>query len=954
MIHRSSRLLAGASTFALALTFAGAAFAQSEIQEVVVTATRITASGYEAPTPTTILGAEEIARQGQSNIFSAVNTLPSLMGSTGTTVGNTTTSAGNTGLSSFGIHGLGTIRTLTLLDGQRVVPAYNTGVTDISQFPQLLIERVDVVTGGASASYGSDAVAGVVNFVTNKRFTGFKANALTGISTYGDNKSATLQAAGGTAFAGGRGHVTVSGEYSIEKGVNEGYTGVGCESGRNDRCWYQARALLQRTIAGTPAGQPQFIATDNAQPIQFGRFGLITAGPLRGIAFGPGGQPYQYQYGSPQIGAFAIGGQQDANVGAGTTLAAPLRRANLYTRLSYDITPKTNVWTTVMWSEVDTRNVPTIHAFRPANLTIQCDNAFLAQSVRDACVANNITSFQFGTANGNIPVNQTVRNDRVLWRFVAGADGRFDLGGKEWTWNTYFQHGENDTTVRVSNIWLNNYYNAAIDAVMGPNGTIVCRNPVARAQGCVPLNALGDNKPSDGALAWLYPDTPFQVTDERQEVFAFTLNGEPFSLWAGPVSIATGFEWREEAYKVKGDPRGDGGTTDPLLDPNGNNWYAGNFHSAVGKYSVREAFIEAAIPLFDNAAWGNADLSLAGRATHYSTSGSVETWKVGLTWDTPLDGLKFRGLRSRDIRAPNLGELFAAEIVRNGNVNNPFTGTADAVFDIARGNTELVPERSLNTQFGVVYQPEWLPGFQASVDYYRIHVKDIIGSLGGQTIVELCQQGFQPQCDAIITDPPGRDPRTTPFLSVINQAFNLASVKTDGFDIEASYQFTLEDLVPGRFTIRGLATNVASYKTDTGIPGRAVLDSAGMNAGSTPDWKLMAMQTYDNDRWSVTLTERWISDGVLNSNYIECQSGCPLPTSNYPTINDNHMDGAFYVDLGGSYRVNDAWQAYFKIDNLLNKEPEQIAFTSPTGLRVNPALYDIVGRMYRLGFRVAY
>jgi outer membrane receptor protein involved in Fe transport len=230
----------------------------------------------------------------------------------------------------------------------------------------------------------------------------------------------------------------------------------------------------------------------------------------------------------------------------------------------------------------------------------------------------------------------------------------------------------------------------------------------------------------------------------------------------------------------------------------------------------------------------------------------------------------------------------------------------------------------------------------------------MIGSLGIQTVVDLCGQGFQAQCDAIITDPPGGDPTKVQYRDVINQAFNLASVFTDGVDIEASYQFSLEDLVPGRFTFRALVTHVNSYKTNTGIPGRPIVDSAGMNGGNTPDWKVVGMQTYDNDKWSVTLTERWVSSGVLNSTYIECQSSCPLPTFNNPTINDNHLDGALYVDLGGSYQVTDNWQAYFKIDNLLNKDPEQIPITSPSGLRVNPTIYDTIGRMYRVGFRVSY
>src|SRR5690349_18031124 len=175
---------------------AGAASAQTAtpseaptatVSEIVVTGTRIRSTGFTAPTPTQVLGQADLERAAQPNIFTAITQLPSLQGSTGATTGTFSTSSGQQGLSSFSLRGLGTIRTLTLLDGQRVVPANVTGVPDISLFPQLLVERVDVVTGGASASYGSDAVGGVVNFITNKKFEGFKANVLTGVTTYVDN-----------------------------------------------------------------------------------------------------------------------------------------------------------------------------------------------------------------------------------------------------------------------------------------------------------------------------------------------------------------------------------------------------------------------------------------------------------------------------------------------------------------------------------------------------------------------------------------------------------------------------------------------------------------------------------------------------------------------------------------------------------------------------------------------
>ena len=217
-------------------------------EQVIVSATRITSTGFNAPTPTTVISAELIAKSAQPSVFETVTMLPALQGSTGPEVNTNATSTGLNGLSAFALRGLGTMRTLVLLDGQRVVPANVTGITDISEFPQLLIQRIDVVTGGASASWGSDAVAGVINFITDKDFTGVKANILGGITTYGDDANITAQAAAGTRFAGGRGHVEVSGEYSNTAGVHP--------QARRQRLWHRAGLWHRRPRLGHRARHP--------------------------------------------------------------------------------------------------------------------------------------------------------------------------------------------------------------------------------------------------------------------------------------------------------------------------------------------------------------------------------------------------------------------------------------------------------------------------------------------------------------------------------------------------------------------------------------------------------------------------------------------------------------------------------------------------------------------------
>src|SRR5688500_9137350 len=204
--------------------------ARGGLEEIMVTGTRIMTDGYNAPTPTSVISADAVVANAQPNIFTTVAQLPSLQGSTGTATNTFSTSSGQQGLSSFSLRGLTPIRTLTLLDGQRVVGANVTGVPDVSLFPQLLIERVDVVNGGASSSYGSDAVGGVVNFITNTRFQGVKGNVQGAITNYEDNETIVAQVAAGSNFFDGRLHVVGSVEYHDEKGVGPGPLGIGLRS----------------------------------------------------------------------------------------------------------------------------------------------------------------------------------------------------------------------------------------------------------------------------------------------------------------------------------------------------------------------------------------------------------------------------------------------------------------------------------------------------------------------------------------------------------------------------------------------------------------------------------------------------------------------------------------------------------------------------------------------------
>jgi outer membrane receptor protein involved in Fe transport len=932
------------------------------VSEIVVTGTRIQTTGFTAPTPTSVIGESQIQNNAQPNVFATIVQLPSLQGSSGSTTNTFSTSSGQQGLSSFSLRGLGTIRTLTLLDGQRVVGAYYTGVTDVSLFPQLLIQRVDVVNGGASASYGSDAVGGVVNFITDTKFTGLKGNVQAGISKYNDNEQGLVQLAGGRSFAGDRLRVVGSVEWAKENGVGPGDFGVDLAG---DRDWFTQTTMINRNV--TNDGSPQYVVRDYVQPYAYTKYGLISAGPLQGIAFDQNGQPFQFQYGSggvpskaangAVIGCFpgaCVGGDLSGNVDSGRTLQSKIERKVAYGRVGYDFADNNEAYLSFNLGQVETSNQP-VNGMNKTGLTLQCSNPYVPASVQAACATAGITSFQYGTSNAVLP-NTKVHTDRRQYRVVGGLKGKFGLFNKDWTYDAYYEHGVNKTAIDVDHILLTPRFNQAIQATT-LNGAIVCANPVARASGCQPLNIFGGKPPSAAALAYVQPEAgPFQRLRMTQDVASLNFSGAPIDLWAGPLSVAFGAEYRREFYTVRADPYGAGVAdrspnsgaypADPLMSTLGNNWHAGNYKNGNGAYNVKEAYLEVDLPLFDNDTAGRANFNAAARVTDYSTSGTVWTWKTGGTWDTPIEGLRLRGVTSRDVRAPNLSELFAAPVTTTlPNFFDPANNRSVVAIQNAVGNPNLTPEIARNTQLGVVLaNPPWLPGFSASFDYYKIKIDDVVSSLGADQIVDYCFRNILPEtCGTYnLNNPNGPN-----YINV--QSFNLASWKTSGFDIEASYRWQQPLGLSGNFTLRALATHIREFITDTGLPGTVPVDSAGVNQGSTPNWKWLAIQTYEGDRFSLTVQERWFTDGTFGNQYVVCAPGaCPVSTANAPTIDKNFMAGAFYMDIGGTYNVRQDVTAYFKVDNLFDREPAK----SPN--YANPALYDIVGRMYRAGVRFKF
>ena len=806
-----------------------------------------------------------------------------------------------------------------LIDGRRVAGANSSGVVDINTIPQQLIERVDVVTGGASAAYGSDAVTGVVNFVLNKKFTGLMVDGSLGITQEGDGATRKLEATFGTSFAGSRGHFIVSGLISDQDGIFE----------QGTRSWYRGTKLVGNPVAGGPTR----IYADNVNLSTATAGGLIirtpSNGSLQGIQFGPGGVPQPFNFGVQSATAnLMIGGDRN-DIAAFIPISAEVKNRDAYARLSFEVSPSLTVFAEGSYGRSRIYN-PAVHQFKLGNLTIQRDNAFLPDSIRARMVTEGITSLRVGTWNQDIGKLE-VRNGIDTYRGVIGLEGK--LGGS-WTWNAYGQYGRTDATNAVGNETITARYNQAIDAVRDASGAIVCRNP---ANGCVPLNILGTGVASRAAIDWS-TGTAFRQSRIEQAVAAASVQGEPFSTWAGPVSVAVGAEYRKESTHE---------TADPLSITS--SYFSGNFKPTNGSYNVKEAFFETVIPLAKDVPFlRSLELNGAVRATDYSTSGYVTTWKLGVTW-RPVNDLLIRGVRSRDIRAPNIADLFANVPVTQA-VTDPFNGgRSDTVLAfLSSGNPNLKPEIASNLGLGAVYSPSWLPGFQVSVDYYRISIAGGITTLASssQQAVDLCFRGVSVLCPFITRDAAGR------ITQVRLAGVNAGSIVTDGFDIEASYR---HDVGPGKITLRGLLNITQKLAVDTGITQK---DYAGEVANQTspfgalaayfPNMQGSASVTYQQGGATLNLIGRYIGEGVVDNTFTAAD------------ISRNKVSAVFYLNGAASYRFKDVKgspELYFAVDNLLNTDPPVVAPLAGNpqlNSGTSPGLYDTVGRAFRVGVRAKF
>ncbi len=931
--------------------------ADSAVDDIIVTGSRVARSGFDAPTPTKMLSTEQFQARGLANVGDFLGEIPAFRASS--SASTNPQNSGGSGQNFADLRGLGNIRTLTLVDGRRHVPTSANGQVDLNLIPTILINRVEVVTGGASAAWGSDAVSGVVNIILDKRMQGLRGDISYGITQYGDNAERQISLAYGTDFADGRGHFVIGGDYVNASGIDTYW----------DRDWGREQHGLVTYPSSRPAGTPSRMWARGVTQINQAYGGVITgvnadtnpnngADVLRGLQFGPGGALIPFTYGEA-VGSNAInfsGGNDGLNQYTNLQAVVPVERYVGMAHLEYELSDAITVFAEGSYGKSGANFTAPTARDAGNGVTIRRDNYFIPDALDDILTTNAINSFgvarfynDFGRVNAN--------NQNETYRILGGASG--DLGGS-WSWDAYFQYGRNQFDARIHNHRIEQNFRYAVDAIEDPlTGDPMCRDAGARAQGCQPINIFGVGSPSQAAIDYVTGTQSYRVKT-TQRAAAANLNGQPFETWAGPVSMALGVEYRKESADA---------VSDPIAQASGFNY--GNPKAFKGSYEVKDAYVETVVPLAREMPFAySLELNGAVRFTDYSTSGGVRTWKIGGTYE-PVPDLKLRATRSRDVRAPNNNELFSSTN-SSAQLRNPVTGitTLTRVSNIP--NPGLRPEEADTLTFGAVFSPTFLDGFRLSVDYYDIKIGGVITALDAPQILDNCGNELRtgtPGFFCGFVDITGSGANTV--IDGVNvQLLNLASLRARGIDFDASYRLRLGS---GSLITRLAGTYAIDLKTDNGegvpvtydangvIQNRgSVINRAGQVGGftsgansgatNTPHWVLNGSITYAGERLTGTLQGRYVGGGAIDKALVGPDSSDYNPASPI-SIANNRVDDRFYLNMSLQYLVTQngprKLSFYGVVNNLTNVDP-------PFPAQGVSGVYDRFGRTFKVGARFVY
>lgn len=929
---------------------------------IVVTGTR-TRSGFNAPTPTMVVGEAEFQQRAVTNVYSLLSELPAFNSRlSGASNGIRTQTVGQT---FADLRGLGSPRTLVLVDGRRFVPSVpassvgNPYQVDLNLIPSLMIDRVDIVTGGASAQWGSDAVAGVVNLVLKKRFEGVQGELQSGISQRGDAAEFRTGIVAGFSFGESRGHVVVSGDYTR----NDGIKGYRSRDWADDYCQFFTDAGA--TVAN---GRARQTLRCNTQPGNYTAGGLIVnttniatdqRNQLIGLQFDSATAVSQFVRGefnpATTITTFAAnqaGGNNEDRTR--NSLMPAVERAVFFGRAEYEFSEALNFFAAGSYgvSTGSSTRLPSrdrTGIYDPATASgslvrIYADNPYIPAALRPLIPAPATASTatppaaSFTLARVNYDNFEPITNLKdKAYTVATGFNG--DLGGG-WSWDSSYTYGHNDYFVESLGSRNRALYALAADAIRNPANPsqIICRSTLTNPNnGCVPVNLFGEGSPSLAAQNY-YTGVSWARVIYQQHAAQINIQGEPFSTWAGPVAIAVGAEIRHEKIET---------TVDSISVTNV--YDSGLGSDFRGDFTVKEGYLEATVPLLSNMPGAKSFVANgAVRHADYSGFGGATTWKVGATWE-PFDGLLLRVGQSLDIRAPSLYELnvpssISVSTVRLRGIDYPGVRVSN------EGNRNLVPEEARTLTVGGSYQPRFIPGLRLSVDYYEINLAGVIAAVGRIQIADNCTAGIQSACALLTFDSAGA------LIGVRDQFVNLSSYRTSGFDIAASYD---RPLFGGNLALRANATFVDKFLVSIPtVPGQppVVVDRSNTinsnNEGNNPSWRMTSSATYSDDHFSLTGQLRFVGKGKYDPTLREVATATLPPDI---TPEQNNVPAYFLFNLSGIFNVlpDQKVQLFWVVNNVFDKNPPIVPALT-TLLQTNGAFYDVVGRFYKVGVRFKF
>lgn len=931
--------LRGGSALFLSMAVMGSAMAQEPVAEeaeaIVVTGSRIARPDVESNSPVNVISQDEIKYSSTVETEQLLNALPQAVAGAGAQ-----SNSGN-GSATVNLRNLGTVRTLVLQNGRRIVGASQDGVVDLNMIPTSLISRVEVVTGGASAVYGSDAMAGVVNFVTKDDFEGFEIGGSYGISDEGDAERYNIDLTVGGNFADGRGNMVFHGSY-YDRSMVKG-------SARDHATVFLADAIVD--------GKPVLVPSGNGVTPQ----GTIFSPSLVGLK-----DPYGNTIGTAGI-FFAPEGWRAYKTSDGfndrpyTNLQMPMQRWQGSVIGHYDVTD--NV--TAFWegSYVHSKINSTLGAvpmsssgFIPG-FQLDLRNPYLDPTLRDFLSVNM-------DADGNnlVPVNinrrlldggsRTSDQTRDFYRFVVGLKG--DLTDRL-KWEVFYNQGQTKVTdVQGGGVLIDNFANGFLT---NPNDPTKCASADPK---CVVLNPFGLNSLTPEMMNYIYTDLT-NITTIRQKQLGASLTGSLFSLPAGDVGISIGAEYRKESSAFN---------PDQLYIQGKALSRSAGLSKTAGSFDVAELYGELYVPILADMP-GVELLAFEGglRFSDYSTAGSVWSYKLGGEY-SPFRGLKFRGLYQRAVRAPNVVELYS------GKTNNAFQavdfcnagperttaerdfcvntlGVPAAVADVFQqenqqiravtgGNPNLQEETSDTWSVGAVIRPDFVPNLQLTVDYYNIKIVDAIGSFGGglQSVITACNANLSADnvfCAPLRNRTPDGQLFDVPLLNA-----NIANMKATGVDFRLDYRHnvgagSLNYYLAGTYLIDSITQ---------GSPIANAINCAGYIGGGScstanPTWRFTQRLTWEMEKLQLSLRHRFIGSAKDGRIAGAKASGAATPLLAVPETGDVH-----YFDLGANYDVKENFSFFANIDNLFDRDPPFYLYERET--------YDAIGRRFTIGFRANF